>query len=199
LDQNHLAQGKKNASRLDASLVFLDESGLLMMPLVRRTWAPRGQTPFLWQRTNSYRKVSAIAGLVVSPQKDQVRLFFRLHPNANINAESVLSFLQHLRHHVHGPIVLLWDRFLARRARIVQGYIAKKGTWRSEFPPPYAPELNPVENAWNYLKTNSMANEAIYDLTMLTKTARRHGRALQRRESLLRSFMKHTPLFLRLH
>jgi transposase len=198
LGQNHLAQGKKNAARLGASLVFLDESGLLMMPLVRRTWAPRGQTPILWQRTNSYRKVSAIAALVVSPRRDQVRLFFRLHPNANINAVSVLSFLQPLGRHVHGPIVLLWDRFLAHRARIVQAYIVKRRKWRSEFLPPYAPELNPVENAWNYLKTNSMTNETIYDLGMLTKTARRHGRALQRRERLLRSFLKHSPLFLRL-
>jgi hypothetical protein len=166
-----LAQGKKNAGRLGASLVFLDESGLLMMPLVRRTWAPRGKTPFLWQRTNSYRKVSAIAVLVVSSRRDRVRLLFRLHPNANINAASVLSFLQHLRRHIHGPIFLLWDRFLAHRARIVQTYISKKSTWRAEFLPAYAPELNPTENVWNYLKTNSMANEAI---------------------------MKHSPLFLRL-
>lgn len=41
-----MAEDKKNASRLGAALVFLDESGLLMAPLVRRTWAPCGQTPF---------------------------------------------------------------------------------------------------------------------------------------------------------
>lgn len=170
-----------------------------MMPLVRRTWAPRGQTPFLWQRTNSYRKVSAMAVLVVSPRRDRVRLFFRLHPNANINAASALSFLHHLSRHVHAPIVLIWDRLLAHRARIVQAYIAHKKNWRSEYLPPYAPELNPVENVWNYLKRNSMANEPLYNLETLTQTARRHGRSLQRRQPLLRSFMKHTPLFLRLH
>jgi transposase len=194
-----VAQGKKNASGLGASLVFLDESGLLMMPLVRRTWAPRGRTPVLWQRTNSYRKVSAIAVLVVSPRRDRVRLIFRLHPNANINAASVLSFLKSLRRHVRGPVILLWDRFLAHRARLVQAYIAGKENWRSEHLPPYAPELNPVENVWNYLKMNSMANEPLYDLETLTETARRHGRSLQRRQPLLRSLMKHTPLFLRLH
>lgn len=169
-----------------------------MMPLVRRTWSPRGRTPILWQRTNSYRKVSAIAALVVSPRRDRVRLLFRLHPNANINAASVLTFLQHLGRHVHGPCVLLWDRFLPHRARIVQAYVAKKKTWRSEFLPAYAPELNPTENVWGYLKTHSMVNETLYDLGMLTKAARRHGRGLQRREPLLRSFLKHTPLFLRL-
>lgn len=198
MGQDDLAQGKKNAARLGASLVFLDESGLLMAPLVRRTWAPRGQTPILRQRTNSYRKVSAIAALVVSPQRDRVRLIFRLHPNANINAASVLSFFQHLQRHVPGPIVLLWDRFMAHRARMVQSYIEQKKTWRSEFLPPYAPELNPVENVWCYLKTNSMANETNFDLGMLTAASRHHGRSLQRREQLLRSLLKHTPLFLRL-
>ena len=39
--------------RLKAALVFLDESGLLMAPLVRRTWAPVGNTTILYQRTRS--------------------------------------------------------------------------------------------------------------------------------------------------
>jgi transposase len=125
-------------------------------------------------------------------------LFFRLHPNANINAGSVLSFLQNLSRHFQCPIFLLWDRFMAHRARLVQDHISNKEGWRSAFLPPYAPELNPVENVWCYLKTNSMANEALYELDNLTKSARRHGRAPQKREPLLRSFLKHTPLFLRL-
>lgn len=192
-----LAPGKKNAARVGAALVFLDESGFLMMPLVRRTWAPRGQTPLIRHRTNSYRKVSAIAALVVSPRRDRVRLFFRLHPQANINAGSVRSFLQHLSRHFQCPIFLLWDRFMPHRARLVQDYISRKKDWRSEFLPPYSPELNPTENVWCYLKTNSMANEALFELDNLTKSTRRHGRTLQRREPLLRSLLKHTPLFLR--
>jgi len=179
--------------------MFLDESGFLMAPLVRRTWAPVGQTPLLRQRTNSYRKVSAIGVLVVSPGRDRVGLFFRLHPNANINSGSVVSFLRQLRRHVRGPCILLWDRFMAHRARKVRDLITRQEGWRSEFLPPYAPELNPVENVWGYLKTNSMANEADFDLGELTYSARRHGRRLQRKERLLRSFLKHTPLFLRLH
>jgi len=66
------------------------------------------------------------------------------------------------------------------------------------FLPAYAPELNPTEYVWCYMKTNPMANEARYELDDLSQSARRHGKMLQRRESLLRSFLKHTPLFLRL-
>jgi len=170
----------------------------MMAPLVRRTWAPCGQTPVLRQRTNSYRKVSVIAALVVSPRRRRVDLIFRLHPQANINARRVLSFLKQLARHIRCPVALLWDRSMPHRARLVQTYIREKEGWRSELLPPYAPELNPTENVWGYMKTNSMANEALDDLSDLTQSARRHGRSLQRHERLLRSFLKHTPLFLRL-
>jgi len=198
LDQDRLAQGKKNAARVGATLVFLDESGFLMMPLVRRTWAPRGQTPCLRHRTNSHRKVSVIAALAVSPHRDRVQLLFRLHPQVNIKASTVLAFLKHLGRHFQCPIVLLWDRFMPHRARCVQNYLSRNKAWNSEFLPAYAPELNPTENVWSYLKMNSMANDPLYELDELTQSARRHGRALQRREPLLRSLLKHTPLFLRL-
>ena len=46
LEAERLAAGKKNAARLGAHLVFADESGFLLAPLVAKTWAPRGCTPF---------------------------------------------------------------------------------------------------------------------------------------------------------
>jgi putative transposase len=150
------------------------------------------------QRTNTYRKVSVIAVLVVSPRRDRVRLVFRLHPNTNINAATVVSFLCHLGRHLRGPCLLLWDRFPAHRGRVVKAWLGRRKAWRSEFLPAYAPELNPVENVWGYLKTNARANETVFDLDDLTDSARHHGRVLQRRERLLRSFLKHSALFLRL-
>jgi putative transposase len=146
LGQDDLAQGKKNASRAGAPLIFLDESGLLLAPLVCRPWAPQGQTPILRQRTNTFRKLSVIASRAVSPRRNRVRLFFRFYPNPNIHAARVKTFLGHLRRHVRGPGVLVWDRFPAHRAKTVPSFLAEKMTWRSEFLPAYAPELNPVEN-----------------------------------------------------
>src|SRR5438270_7421149 len=46
-----LAAGKKNARRRHAWIVFEDESGVSQHPVVRRTWAPRGQTPVLQSRS----------------------------------------------------------------------------------------------------------------------------------------------------
>jgi putative transposase len=139
-----------------------------------------------------------IAALAVSAGRDRVQLFFRLHPQSDINARAVLAFLKQLGRHFQCPIFMLWDRFMPHRAHIVQNYISQKKAWESAFLPAYAPELNPTENVWCYLKTNPMANEALFELEDLTQSARRHGRALQRREPLLRSLLKHTPPFLRL-
>jgi hypothetical protein len=54
-----MAAYKKGAARLAAHLVFLDESGFLTVPNVRRTWAPRGQAPIL-RCAGHWEKISAI-------------------------------------------------------------------------------------------------------------------------------------------
>jgi hypothetical protein len=47
MEESKLGQGKKNAKISSARIGFLDESGISERPPVRRTWAPRGQTPIL--------------------------------------------------------------------------------------------------------------------------------------------------------
>jgi len=52
-------------------LVLIDESGLLLAPLVRRTLARRGQRPVLKQRARQRDKVSVAGALWLSPSGDQ--------------------------------------------------------------------------------------------------------------------------------
>ena len=170
----------------------------MMAPFLRRTWNPRGETPLLHHCGGTHRKVSAIAALCVPPERDDVRLYFRLHPNANINAERVVDFLGQLLPQVDAPMVLIWDRLNAHRAVRVQTFLADHPQLVTEFFPPYAPELNPVEYVWGYLKLNPLANLAFFDLEELTTTARSQTRSLQRKPGLLRSFLRHSPLSLRL-
>lgn len=166
----------------------VDHIGRLLRSL---GWSP--------QRPQRRAKVSAIAVLCVSPGRDLVHLYFRLHPDANINGSSVLAFLKNLVFQLkRSPILLIWDRFLAHRARRVQFFILDSKTLHCEYLLAYAPELNPVENVWGYLKTNPLANSALFDVLTLAKTTRHHGRSLQRKSFLLRSFVKHPHLFLRL-
>ena len=167
-----------------------------MAPLVRRSWAPKGHTPVLYQRTRSHKKVSVIAALCVSPAKDGVQMYFRLHPDANINAACVVDFLKNLLRQLRKPIVLIWDRLQAHRK--AKDIVRNSYPVHPFFLPPYSPELNPVENLWSYLKMNPMANKAASDLQDLLHSARHHGRSVQRKPHLLLSFLNHSPLSLHL-
>lgn len=169
-----------------------------MAPLVRQTWSPRGHTPVLQHRTRAHQKVSVVAALCVPPTRDHVHMYFRLHPNRNITATEVVAFLRLLQRHLNGPLVLLWDRSRPHRAKTVQAFLTPSARIHPVFFPAYAPELNPIEYAWGYLKRNPCANWAPLDLEQLVVGTRRSSQALQRRADLLRSFLHHSPLSLRL-
>lgn len=169
-----------------------------MAPLVRRTWAPRGRTPELIQRTRSHKKVSIIAALAVSPARDAVRLYFRLYPDRNIKAAEVVEFLRQLMRHLRRPAIVILDRLPAHRSKRVRALLVATPALDMELLPPYAPELNPVEYLWSFLKLNPLANRPFFDLDTLADTARAHTRSLQHDQKLLRSFLAHSPLSLRL-
>jgi putative transposase len=170
----------------------------MMAPLVRRTWSPCGQTPLLYQKTRFHKKVSAIAALCVVPSRRRLHLFFRLHPHANINAESVESFLKNLLKELQGHIVIVWDRFMPHRSEKIALLANENPRLHIHFLPPYAPELNPVESIWGYTKMNPMANMAVMDLNTLACNTRRSIRSIQMKQPLLCSFLKKSDLSLRL-
>ena len=169
-----------------------------MAPLVRRGWAPRGKTPIVRQRTRPHRKVSVIGALCVAPERDRVRLHFRLHRDANVNARRTAAFLAQLDRQLGAPFVVVWDNLQAHRAIVVRDFLATHPHVRRVFLPPYAPELNPIEYLWGHLKTNPLANLAMPDVDELADVARSHARSLQHRSDLLKSFVRHSPLSLRL-
>ena len=183
-----MAAGKKNAARLKATIGFLDESGLLLAPLVRRTWAPRGQTPILRQRTSSRDKVSMIATLMVSPRRRRVRLDTALMVNANVDAECLVEYLRALLRHLRGPLILIWDRLNVHRAALIKALLRRHPRLRTELLPPYAPELNPVEQLWQHLKWNCLANFAPRDVLQLAGVARRRPAHIRRNPNRLRAF-----------
>ena len=123
-----------------------------------------------------------------------MRCYFRLHPNANIRSGGIRAFVRVLRRELDGPVVLLWDRFGPHQARVVRAAGEAAGEFEMRFLPPYAPELNPAEAPWGYLKGNRLASWAPPDLDALASSARRHGRSVQRCRTLLRPFVRRSPL-----
>ncbi len=189
-----MAPYQKKARRLNATLVFIDESGLLLAPVVRRSWAPCGQTPILYQRGRARDKVSIIAALTLSPRRHRAGLYFSLRANENVTTAWLVPFLRALTRPLRGPFVLVWDRLPGHRAQVVTAYLHHRQRL-AVLLPPYAPELNPVEILWAYLKRNPLANFAALDTDQLARVATRHVQRLRHRRTLLRSFFAATPLF----
>jgi transposase len=150
-----LAPCKKNATRLAAHLVFIDESGFLLIPSVRKTWSPVGQTPILLHRYR-HDRISAISGIAVSPKRFHCTLYCQLYED-NIQGEEVAAFLRHLLRQVRGHLIILLDNGKTHRSGPVGELLARTSRLHLVPFPPYAPELNPDEGVWNHLKS-TLAN-----------------------------------------
>ena len=168
-------------------IAFVDESGFMLQPVRRRTWAPRGKTPvhYAWDRRD---RLSAIAALTLSPGRRRPGVFFRLHAE-NIRAEQAVTFLLELRRHVRRRLVVVWDRLGAHRkaARLLRE--SHPGWFDFEFLPPYAPDLNPVEQLWNHTKYSELANVIPEDLNDLRDLVEFTIDENRRRTGLLKSFV----------
>jgi transposase len=120
---------------------------------------------------------------------------FRLFPDTAVNTDITISFLRTLLRHTKRPIILIWDRLHAHVSLRTRRFLDENRTRLGAYLlPPYAPEVNPVEQIWGYLKMNPMANHPIHDTASLASQARKHARSVQMRPTLLQSFLDHTPL-----
>jgi transposase len=152
------------ARQRGAHLVFLDESGFMLTPTVRRTWAPRGRTPILdcWDRRD---RISAISCVTVSPIARRLNLYFDLLPdNANATGADIVDFLRQLKAQLRGPLTVIWDGSnIHSKSRLVQAYLARHPEIVVKDLPGYAPELNPDEGVWGWSKYGRLANLAATD------------------------------------
>ncbi|MBL8502297.1 MAG: IS630 family transposase [Rhodocyclaceae bacterium] len=178
---------KKKPRREDRTIVFIDESGLSERPSVARTWSLRGQTPIL-QHSFTWKQLSAIAGLSFW------QFYFRFFPGA-IRSEQIIEFLGALRRQIKQPLLIIWDGVATHRSRLVKA-------WREEQDgqiavarlPPYAPELNPVEAIWAYLKKHEIANLCLATIGEVGQFARNRLKSMQRRPNLVVAFWKQAEL-----
>lgn len=145
-----MAPDKKNAARLGAHLVFIDESGFLLIPPVRKTWAPRGQTPVVLHHQLRNR-ISVLSALSVSPQRRHLGLYYCLH-DRNIRHPQVCAFLRHLLRHLRGAVLVVWDNARIHKGQAIRNLCRRFKRLRLESFPAYAPELNPDEGVWSQAK-----------------------------------------------
>jgi transposase len=184
-----LAWAQKKARREGRTVVFIDESGLSQKCPVTRTWAKRGCTPVI-QQSFSWNQISAIAGL------SWWRFYFRFFDGA-IKSAQVIEFLGALKQQIKQKLLIIWDGAAIHRSRMLRAWLERQGGQIVLAAlPAYAPELNPVEAIWAYLKKHEIANFCATKIDQVSDYARRRLKSMQRRPTLIQAFWKQAELAL---
>ena len=174
----------------------MDESGFLLTPNVRKTWAPVGHTPLVHHHFRNQR-ISAISGISVNPCRRRLNLFWMLSLD-NIRQLHVCQFLRQVLRHIRRPVIVLLDNSPTHRGLPIRALCHRIQRLRVVYFPPYAPELNPDEGVWGALK-GRLANGKPDDVTELEKDLVRELWKISRSQRRLRGYIRQSDLPFLLH
>ena len=93
-------------------------------------------------------------------------------------------------------MTVIWDEISIHWGNAMKQYLAEHPMVETHAFPPYAPELNPVDLVWAYVKHARLANYCPASLSDLRPTLHDEFARLRRRPDLLKSFLAHTGLSL---
>lgn len=142
--------------------MFIDESGFYLLPSVLHTWARIGQTPIIRHKL-SREHLSVISGIGL---EGELYLMVQAH---SYKGPDVVKFLKQLLEQIPGKLLIIWDGAPIHRCQAIKDYLASGAAARIhlEALPPYAPELNPDEGVWRYLKRVELKNVSCQSLSHL--------------------------------
>ena len=191
-----MAADQKGARANSAWVVFFDESGISLIPPVRRTWSVRGRTPVLRHRM-AWKKASMAAALGYHPDGSRARLCFHLQQDA-YDTDSLIMVLEQLAGFYRGQrVVLLWDGLSSHWSYKMRAHLDTQRDWLTvERLPAYAPKLNPVEYLWANLKGAELANFAGDTVAEVADQAHHGIQRVCDSDSLVVGFLAHTGLSL---
>jgi len=194
MGQEALAAVEKTARRQNALILFEDESGVSLLPSVRATWAPRGQTPVL-RHHFAWKRLSIAGVLAYEPDGSDAHLVFQLRPGA-YNDETLIDFLAEVHgHEQHRRIILIWDGLPSHRSRRMLDWLADQRAWlRAERLPGYAPDLNPIEQVWGNVKSHELANLCADTIGQVSDAAEDGLHRVSSDAPLCFAFLRHTGL-----
>jgi transposase len=181
-----LAPDKKKARRHQAEIMFVDETGFSFRAKTGRTWAPMGQTPVL-RRVSKRRALSTVIGLTRSGH------IYKRHFEHAICGEDVVITLRHFQRHIPGPLIIIWDRLNAHRAKVVKAYMEAHPEIEVHWLPPSAPDLNPEEGCHGHVKQR-LRNVLPTGVGDLRAGVDRGFARLRRRSDLILGFFRHAGL-----
>jgi transposase len=173
---------KKRAKKLGAQIFFLDEAGFQSDPPLGRTYGLKGQTPVV--KTSGQRQSLNVVSAVTARGE-----FWAMTYTAKLNAEMFVAFLKSFMRGRNRKVFLVVDGHPAHKAKIVKEYVQSlRGRLELHFLPPYAPDLNPDEFVWGYMKSNGVSKKPLKQNESLQARINKDLRAIYRDPALVRSF-----------
>ncbi len=168
------------------TIVWVDESGFYLLPLAVRAWVPCGQTPVLRVKL-THDHLSAISGITPDGQ-----LFMQVREGA-YDAEGVVGFLRVLLRKIQGKVLVIWDGSPIHKGQPIKDFLARGAANRQHLErlPGYAPDLNPDEGIWNYLKRVELRDRCCADLAELRIELHRAKERLRHKRHIIRSCLAH--------
>jgi transposase len=131
--------------------------------------------------------LSAISGLTPNG-----RLLLRVLKRA-FQGPDVVRFLRHLLRHLPGKLLVIWDGSPIHRCQAVRDFLAHGSARRLHLEPlpGYAPDANPDEGIWRYLKRVELRNRCCHDLPELSAEFRRATTRLRHKRHILKACIRH--------
>lgn len=118
----------------------------------------KGKTPVIGGDGGHRKKVSVIGAVSVSPAARRAGLYFATLPDGFFTADEVVKFLRDLLRHLRGKVVVVWDGGPNHKGPLIREFLRRNKRLTLERLPAYAPDLNPVEVVWSWLKYGQLAN-----------------------------------------
>ncbi len=176
----------KTRARLEkADIYFADEAGVRSDYHSGTTWAPKGETPVV-QATGARFSVNMISA--VSPRGD----FRFMVVEGGVNSSVFVEFLKRLVIGSKKKIFLIVDGYPAHKSKKAKEFIASlDGQLELFYLPPYSPELNPDELAWNTLKNGIVGRSTVKSKEELKSKVIAGLRKIQKSPDMVKSFFQH--------
>ena len=149
-----------------------------------RTYAPQGQTPILryryWEHLSVISAITPDGKLYTRTQKE------------TFAGPTIVDFLKHLLQYIPGKLLVVWDRLPAHRSGLIKDFLSSGSTERLHLAqlPSYAPDLNPDEGVWNYLKRVELKNVCCHSLAELRTELRKAIARLRHKVSVIQGFTR---------
>jgi len=182
--QETYPQLRRRAHRVGARIFFLDEAGFQSDAPLGRTYGLKGKTPVV-ATSGQRQRIN-----VVSAVNARGEFWAATYPG-KLDAEAFVAFLQNFMSGRRGKVFLVVDGHPAHKANRVKALLQSlAGRLELHFLPPYAPDLNPDEFVWSYMKGNGVSKKPLKQNESMRQRVEDDLAQIQNNRNLVRSFFR---------